>query len=305
MLSKTFIFAKKSKFLKTPRSLLMSANLSPLLPANHLSRIPVSDKPPQLGGKLRRITPQEFKEQFACEFTEAIWRKKEDVNDVLKGWRAYDATIKAGKIEASERFTAKVLHRLKQPFTDFVISKISDPVGYGFFATKDIPRNTAIALYSGAIVPCIEHESYSFRVNLDVNKTSLSVSSLKHGGIARFLQHLPKDGEKRRKDLFSRLTNIDYILRKHGETEITRESVACSIVQRKDDLEKLARESAASEYDTELEDYVFSQPEVKAQIAVRNVHVKKRKVSRIPFFLNLGKPGFSPFLTFLKKFWKA
>lgn len=261
----------------------MSA-LRPLLSTNHLIEIPISDNPPRLGGTIRKITPEEFKEKFGCEFTEAIWGNKKDVKAALNDWQS------GGKqMIASPSFTAKVLDRLEHPFTDIVISKISDAVGYGLFATEEIPRNTVIALYSGQIHPHIPpDDSYAFGINLDFNsEEQLTVSSLKRGGIARFLQHLPKDGEKLRKDILSRFLDVDYHCKKlvKAGAPLLSQIVAMRITQNKPQFERWAEEEAASEYDSELDDLVFSNSSGRSQIAVRNVRIKKRIVNGKPLLV--------------------
>ncbi len=268
------------------------STLRPLLPTNHLTAIPVSDKPPRLGGTIQKITPAAFKELFGCEFSEAIWGSENDVQAILQNWRAYDHKVSRGRqIEASPRFTAKVLDRLQNPFADFVISRISDVVGYGVFATKDIPRNTAIALYSGDMGPYQTHDSYAFGLGLDTGQSecSLAVSSLQRGGIARFLQHLPKDGEKRRKEVLSRLLDVDYNVKKLAQdgTPVSAQSIALTTIRRRKEFEQAAKTTAASEYDTELDDCIFSTSSVRPQIAVRNVRVKKRIVQGQPLLVLL------------------
>lgn len=127
--------------------------------------IKIADKPLSAGGIVRTISPEEFKNQFNCEYTENLytslpWNKPTQVQPV------------------------------DNP-NNFVICFINEKIGYGLCTEQSIAANQQIMLYGGILSSTKENgDEYCFRI-----LNNHFISSKKVGGYARFISHFAYDNE--------------------------------------------------------------------------------------------------------------
>lgn len=83
------------------------------------------------------------------------------------------------------------------------ICKINDKVGYGVFATDEIPKGAFVGIYTGAISNKTQKEieqataPYAFAVKPKEEKgLGVSLDAIEYGNITRFFQHLPLEEER-------------------------------------------------------------------------------------------------------------
>lgn len=160
-----------------------------ILQATSLKKIPYSDKPLALGGKIEYLTPAEYEKKFNCQYTESLLGDKKLAEQFSQG--AIEKVRSENSISEQE-----ILHRLSNPLDGFIISKISDEVGYGLFATKSYEKNTILFLYSGVIAPISAELSQDVYLSIYAKNEKLQnatsvITASQYGGLARFMQHLP------------------------------------------------------------------------------------------------------------------
>ncbi len=158
-----------------------------LLKSNSPAYIWYADKPPLLGGIPRKLTIAEF-ETLIPNFTYS-----EHIHADFK------PNLKLNFFQVPSVLTDKARFRLHNPLNDkLVVCYINEQVGYGLFARQDIERREVIALYSGVLTSnktakiTDQHNDYSYNIGYeDKENNPYEMEANSHGGLARFMQHLP------------------------------------------------------------------------------------------------------------------
>jgi len=144
--------------------------------------IPVADKPLSLGGKIEHLTPGEFQKRFGCPYHEGI---SIDSHSRIGQFRE-NITTSLSAAELKKR-VEKVLMAASE---NLVICKMGE-LGHGIFTSKDIPKDTVVAIYSGTIMAGNKYTSKEDHP-LGYYEADFSFSMKRHRGIATFMQHLPE-----------------------------------------------------------------------------------------------------------------
>lgn len=234
-----------------------------LIKGKKLERIPYANKPLAQGGKLEYLTEEELKQKFHFDYTESLFGSKETLQKYL-GDEKFLTELKSRVGSPKEQ---AILDRLQHPLECLALCDMGPEVGYGLFATEDIPEGTVLFLYAGTIEDVKysrEIDSYYTYVwggNSRVAEAEKVINAYKIGGLARFMQHLPQDS-MRQKEFYKKIFK---------ETEIAEEI-----------LDKIIEQQLQSVKNPELENLVFKNPEVKKTLATANVYVSQTVVNNIP-----------------------
>jgi hypothetical protein len=147
------------------------------------SSIPVADKPLNLGGEIEYLPINAFQERFGSVYSDGISVDSKSritpFNENIEG----DLT--------SFQLKKQVEKVLRVGFENLVICNMGK-FGHGVFASKDIAKNTVVAIYGGTI---INGDKVSVEEDhaLGFYGADMSVSTSQHRGIASFMQHLPEE----------------------------------------------------------------------------------------------------------------
>ena len=145
--------------------------------------IPVADRPLQLGGNTEFLTVEEFQKRFGFVYNDGI------SVDAKTRIRPFTESV-TGDVPASQ-LKKQIERVLKSPLVNLVLCKMGE-CGHGVFASKDIPKNSVVAVYAGTIM---EGDKVSDAADhaLGYYGTNMSFSTRHHRGIASFLQHMPEE----------------------------------------------------------------------------------------------------------------
>lgn len=217
---------------------------SVILPANPPKFIQVADKPLNLGGKIESLTLAEFEKHFNCTYNDGI-----SVNLKAK-ITSFEEYITGN---TSKSHLKAQVNKILETACDSLVLCNMDKLGYGLFASKAIPKDTVLAIYSGTIFNGSKVSDQHDEA-LSYNQSEMSFSTMHYRGIASFMQHLPKvTNTPDVKELYNRLKSFDF--------DFTEEDL------------KLRFEF----YSTE-----FNSKEVKAAIATENIRLEFLNMDNIP-----------------------
>jgi hypothetical protein len=148
---------------------------------NHLL---YAKKPLLLGGKIEKITPIELQKRVKVPFIYS-----EDIYSTL----SRSPTFPEGQSGAN--IANKIIHRLKNPVNDQLVICDMGSVGHGLFTRRTIKIGEIVAIYSGELCADYDSEQSAYCLNVDsfAGKKGLAINAERRGGLARFIQHLPKD----------------------------------------------------------------------------------------------------------------
>lgn len=139
-----------------------------------------ADKPPRLGGKVEKISIAEFERIAKCNF-------KEGVSLHEYGMPSFEETLISNiKLDDLKK---QVNNLLAETCSKLAICRMGD-FGMGVFALQDIPKNTAVAIFSGTIIDYDKNNEY-IGEGLVYYNSMICFSTLNFRGIATFMQHLP------------------------------------------------------------------------------------------------------------------
>jgi hypothetical protein len=145
--------------------------------------IPVADRPLSLGGTVEYLTLDEFQKRFRCVFNDGISLNTESRID------AFQENV-MGKV-SSAQLKRQVEKILRVGYENLVLCRMGD-FGYGVFASKNIPKDTVVAIYGGTIAPrdrVLRFDDHT----IGYFGTPMTFSTIYHRGIASFMQHLPEE----------------------------------------------------------------------------------------------------------------
>lgn len=157
-------------------------NINYAIKAEQPDSILVADRPLRLGGKVESLAVGEFQKRFGCAYSDSITITP----DVAVG-PIYESIV--GEIPSSE-LKRQVQKVLRSTSSNLVICNMG-ALGHGVFALNDIPKDTVVAIYGGTIMRG-DKVSSQRDYAISYHQTNLSFSTLKHRGIASFMQHLPE-----------------------------------------------------------------------------------------------------------------
>jgi hypothetical protein len=173
----------------TPQQISPISNV--LVEGNLLNKIPYSERPLALGGEIVYLTHEEFKAKFNCEYSESLLGDRENLALYLEN----EVIISSLDVDSS----SKIAERLNNPISSLVICKINDKVGYGVFASENIPAHTVIGTYAGEIKPCNyfidSGDPYGLlwcHKTQDLELEYQLISAKNEGNVIRFMQNLPE-----------------------------------------------------------------------------------------------------------------
>lgn len=239
-----------------------------LIDSARLNKIPYSEKPLPQGGKILFLTPAELEEKLNFSYTESLMGDRDELTPEFLGNEKL-----LQKIEQKPDLPNKeaILARLSKPLESLVICDMGPEVGHGLFARDNIPAGTILFLYSGVIEPIkgdAKESDYAYSwASFNVSDATKIINAKKHGGLTRFLQHLPMDNDRHKQYLKQEM------LKHFGEGML--ESNGINLDAHVDKLMEKAPKS-------ELTDIVFKSPDLISQLATSNVSVSQTVISGIP-----------------------
>lgn len=144
--------------------------------------IPVADQPLRQGGKVEYLAVEEFQKRLGCTYSEGvslgastqITPFREDITSEL----------------TSTQLKQQVEKVLKSTYDHLVLCNMGE-LGYGVFTSKDIPKYSVVAIYSGTLMQGSKVSNAQDHAK-GYYGTNMSFSTLQHRGIASFMQHLPE-----------------------------------------------------------------------------------------------------------------
>lgn len=144
--------------------------------------IAIADSPLLLGGKVKHITIDEFEKIIGQSYLDRIDARESPVylSDTYENIRG-NLTSRQLKKQLESLFS--------NPRQDLVICK-NDPVGYGVFASNDIPKDTLLCFYSGTLINC-DQVKIDTDYAIEYYGLNTSFSTRYFRGIASFFQHFP------------------------------------------------------------------------------------------------------------------
>lgn len=163
--------------------------------------IPVADKPLRLGGKIEYIAIEEFQKRLGFKYNDSI------LIDTKTKISPFNENI-TGDVPASQ-LKKQVEKVLKAACDSLVICNMGE-FGYGVFASKDIPKNTVVAIYGGTILSQSKVSNKADQA-FGYYGTNMCYSTLQHRGIASFMQHLTEEPR------FEDAKTFSHILKRYGQ----------------------------------------------------------------------------------------
>lgn len=248
-------------------NLFKSNSMLRLINGTCLTEIPYSDKPLPLGGKIQKLTHEEFKNKFNCVYSESLHGNPDELTQKYLQNKELHLAIKS-KPDLPD--SKAIEDRLKNPLDCLVICNMGPEVGHGLFAATDIARHTILCLYAGNIEKgkvFEEGDSYGYLWGeLNAASAKMIVTSLNIGGLARFMQHAP----------------IDHIRYMESMKKVLRDKFGDMIERKGINLENFVREMMVGVKDHELDDITFINPADKKQLATCNVKVSQVMIGDVP-----------------------
>lgn len=164
-----------------------------LFEGKSLARRAYSDRPLPQGGEVRYLTIEEFEKKFNFIYTESVFGKKEE-------FKSY--SYETPQRHFPSRITPAVIkHRMQNPLDCFVICNMG-PTGHGLFTTKKLEEYTVLFVYAGEVRDATPNDGeYDYGIIIADNLPSRAITAKRKGGLSRFMQHLPIDNEKYKKEL--------------------------------------------------------------------------------------------------------
>lgn len=145
--------------------------------------IQVADKPLNLGGKIKLLPVEDFQKRLGCTYNESI------NIDVKTRIGPFSENIKSDV--SSSQLKKQVEKILKLSNDCLVICKMGN-FGHGVFTSKNIPKNTVVAIYAGTLI--MDNKVTNKDDHLcGYYGTRMSFSTQNHRGIASFMQNLPEE----------------------------------------------------------------------------------------------------------------
>ena len=206
--------------------------------------IPVADKPLRLGGKIEYLAIDAFQKRFGFEYNESI------LIDTKTKISPFNENI-TGNVPASQ-LKKQVEKILKVTSDNLVICNMGE-FGHGVFASKEIPKNTVVAIYAGTIISQKKVSNAADHA-LGYYGTNMSFSTLQHRGVASFMQHLPEEPQFDDAKTFSR------VLKMYGQN-VSEDELKLNV---------------------ELYSTEFSSPATKELIATENIRREYLNFNNIP-----------------------
>jgi acyl-coenzyme A synthetase/AMP-(fatty) acid ligase/curved DNA-binding protein CbpA len=145
--------------------------------------IAIADKPLHLGGTIQHMP--------VCEFEKIIgqpYMNKVDASQSGMNLSDFKDNIIGNLTAAQLKTQVEVL--LKNPRQDLVLHKQNDALGFGVFASSNIPKDTVLCFYSGTLVNSLKTNMKNDEA-IEYFGLKASFSTKKYRGIGSFFQHFP------------------------------------------------------------------------------------------------------------------
>lgn len=111
----------------------------------------------QLSKQKKLINPYKLPPSKAVSYVSDVFIEEESKAAFQKRWDKYGEKLRVKRLNALEKKCRRLIEEVKKKGDDGPFSKsieirlVSRKVGYGAFAKKNIPANTPIGLYAGAL----------------------------------------------------------------------------------------------------------------------------------------------------------
>ncbi len=174
-----------------------------LIEGKGLVTIAYSEKPLPQRGEITKLSAAQLVAMFGFAYSESLHGDK----DELALWLNNPSEHEPLNMEYPLTLD-KVKERLAAPLDHFVVCRMDEGVGCGLFTAKKIEAGTVLLIYAGVIGNASfafekadeKDSSYDYLWNdIEANNSDPSrikvVSPRNIGGLARFMQHLPRDRE--------------------------------------------------------------------------------------------------------------
>lgn len=160
--------------------------------------IQVADKPLNLGGKIERLPIEEFQTRFGFAYNDGI------SIDIKTKIRPFRENI-TGDVSSSQ--LKKQIEKILKLSNECLVICSMGNFGHGVFASKNIPKNTVVAIYGGTLIMEDKVTSKDDHA-CGYYGTSMSFSTRNHRGIASFMQHLPEEPRFENAKVFSHVLKM-------------------------------------------------------------------------------------------------
>lgn len=255
-----------------------------LLDAKKLDQITYSAKPlPQLkeSDSLSYLSVSEFEQKFKIQYTESLHGDLNEILPILENHQLL-ASLAAGRPDTPTE--TAIIERMNNPLDCFVVCNMGPEVGYGLFTSKAIEENTVLFLYAGELAEPVayspEREADYAWLPQQSHGPIKTINAACCGGLARFMQHLPIDFEKRKALLEAALEKIIAENPHYQQMMQLRNITVSSYVQ---DLLK------DSKKDDEVGGLHFHEKADKAKLMTSNVKLCTVVVSGIPIVIAMAE----------------
>ena len=234
--------------------------------------LPADESKPTLS-----LTPAEFEAKFGCAYTESILTTAASTSVLTKA-----------DFQSSQRLR-RVFDRLQNPLRGLLIADMGNNVGHGLFTSRLIKRGTIIGHYAGKIVK--ESDSvYDF----EIAHTDSKIDACYHGGLARFMQHLPLSREVFT-NYYDAMLSQPELLALDRDISIKQ---ANKLLSNDAGKEKVAANNRATlhfkEGSFQFDDYRFNSIETRQNTAVANVIPVQLVVNQVPLIIFIAMRDIAP-----------
>lgn len=143
----------------------------------------VSEK---IGGKAKPISPEKFASKHGFIWTEA---------NVVETEHAEEFRDLTRTDQMPNWMLDAIIEQINEYNSSLTICYMNEQVGYGVFASKNIPENVYIATYTGLLQPSADKGIYPYGVGIDNPTTGKRLGILDavlYRNIGAFFQHVPE-----------------------------------------------------------------------------------------------------------------
>lgn len=240
-----------------------------LFEGKSLARIPYSDRPLPQGGEVKYLTIEEFEKKFNFTYTESVFGNKEE-------FKLYSYETPPNLFPSSIT-PAVIKHRMQNPLDCFVLCNMG-PTGHGLFTTKKLEEYTVLFVYAGEVRDATPDEGeYDYGIKIAGNLPPRAITAKQKGGLSRFMQHLPIDNEKYKKELKAYISK-----------QINAELLQAGNISLDDYADEFIRDY---HIDHELPNKVFRKQSIRDRVQESNVTLTQVTLNGMPIIVCWTEPG--------------
>jgi hypothetical protein len=217
--------------------------------------IQVADKPLNLGGKIEYLPVEEFQTRFGFTYNDGISiDKKTKIRPFIENI--------TGDVPASQ-LKRQIEKILKISSESLVICSMGK-FGHGVFASKDVPKNTVLAIYAGTLIMEDKVTNKSDHA-CGYYGTNMSFSTKNHRGIASFMQHLPEEPR------FANAKTFSNALKMFGQ-EVSEEQLKLNVEFYSTDFDSAKTKALVATENIRKEYLNFNDIPVIAMVATKDIN---------------------------------